>query len=52
MNRIKLFFGVAALAFSLSSCEAFLEEEPISEIPVEEMWQTSRDVKAGVNEIY
>ena len=26
MNKIKLFFGVAALAFSLSSCEAFLEE--------------------------
>lgn len=34
------------------SCDSFLEEDPISEVPAEKMWQTARDAKAGVNEIY
>ena len=34
------------------SCESFLDEQPISEIPAAKMWKTSRDAKAGVNQIY
>ena len=40
------------LALFLCGCNDFLEEKPISEIPAENMWQTARDAKAGVNEIY
>lgn len=36
----------------LCSCNSFLEEDTISEVPADKMWQTARDAKAGVNEIY
>lgn len=36
----------------LTSCDDFLNKEPIGEVPVEQMWKTRRDVQAGVNNIY
>lgn len=43
---------ILLVALFLCSCNDFLDEQPISEIPADEMWQTSRDAQAGVNEIY
>jgi hypothetical protein len=40
------------MALSLTGCTDFLNEEPVSEIPADQMWKTARDAKAGVNEIY
>lgn len=36
----------------LSSCNNFLDEQPYSEIPKDQMWQNAKDAKSGVNEIY
>lgn len=36
----------------LTSCEDFLNKEPLGEVPVEQMWKSRRDVQAGVNNIY
>lgn len=36
----------------LTSCEDFLSKKPVSEVPVEQMWKSRRDVQAGVNNIY
>lgn len=44
--------GALIVALSLNACSDFLDEEPVSEIPASGMWQTARDAKAGVNEIY
>lgn len=52
MKNIKYFVGAICLALSLNSCSDFLNEEPVSEIPAGDMWQTARDAKAGINEIY
>lgn len=52
MKKIKYIIGAACLALTLNSCSDFLNEEPVSEIPAGDMWQTARDAKAGVNEIY
>ena len=49
--KIKYIY-VLILALFLGSCNDFLDEQPISEIPAAEMWQTARDAQAGVNEIY
>ena len=51
MKNIKYFVGAICLALSLNSCSDFLNEEPVSEIPAGDMWQTARDAKAGINEI-
>ena len=50
MKNIKYFVGAICLALSLNSCSDFLNEEPVSEIPAGDMWQTARDAKAGINE--
>ena len=50
MKNIKYFVGAVCLALSLNSCSDFLNEEPVSEIPAGDMWQTARDAKAGINE--
>lgn len=52
MNKLKYIFGTALLALSITSCSDFLDQEPTSEIPAGEMWQTARDAKAGINELY
>ncbi|NLO70361.1 MAG: RagB/SusD family nutrient uptake outer membrane protein [Porphyromonadaceae bacterium] len=44
--------SLLTLIVLLNSCKDFLDEQPISEIPAKNMWKTSRDAKAGVNEIY
>ena len=46
MKNIKYFVGAVCLALSLNSCSDFLNEEPVSEIPAGDMWQTARDAKA------
>lgn len=52
MDKLKhIIWGLLAI-LSLSACSDFLDEEPVSEIPASGMWQTARDAKAGVNEIY
>lgn len=51
-EEYKIFVGAVCLALSLNSCSDFLNEEPVSEIPAGDMWQTARDAKAGINEIY
>ena len=48
MKNIKYFVGAVCLALSLNSCSDFLNEEPVSEIPAGDMWQTARDAKAGI----
>ena len=48
MKRIYLFISIV---FLFSSCD-FLELDPISEIPAENMWQNQRDVNAGIADIY
>ncbi len=45
MKNIKYFVGAICLALSLNSCSDFLNEEPVSEIPAGDMWQTARDAK-------
>ena len=40
MKNIKYFVGAVCLALSLNSCSDFLNEEPVSEIPAGDMWQT------------
>ena len=37
---------------TLTSCSDFLDREPISSLPQKNMWQTARDVEAGINDIY
>ncbi|MFD1629853.1 RagB/SusD family nutrient uptake outer membrane protein [Pseudopedobacter beijingensis] len=50
MKFLKIYFVAVSLMFA--SCNDFLDEQPISEIPAGEMWKTSRDAQAGVSEIY
>ena len=50
--KIKYLIGVFSLLFAFTSCSDFLEGDPVSEIPSEQMWKTARDAKAGVNEMY
>jgi len=52
MKNIKYFVGAVCLALSLNSCSDFLNEEPVSEIPAGDMWQTARDAKAGMGELF
>ena len=52
MNKIKILASVAILILTLNSCDSFLNQQPVSEIPSVNMWKTSRDATAGVNEIY
>lgn len=51
MNKIYILLSIL-LVGTFSSCSSFLDEQPVSEIPAKEMWQTSRDAKAGVSQIY
>lgn len=53
MNKtLKYILGACFMALSLSGCSDFLDEQPKSEIPAKEMWQSARDAKAGINELY
>lgn len=52
MKKIQYILAAAMLSLSLTACEGFLDEQPVSEVPADQMWQTSRDAKAGVNQIY
>lgn len=50
--KIKYLFGATLLSLSLVGCGDFLNQNPVSEIPENEMWQTPRDAKAAINELY
>ena len=52
MFKINRIIGLFFVMVALCSCNSFLDEEPISEVPADNMWKTARDAKAGVNEIY
>ena len=51
-HNIKYSWLLLLLVFAISSCDDFLDREPISTLPQKNMWQTSRDVEAGINDIY
>lgn len=51
LKNISIYFIVLSLSLGVFSC-SFLDEEPISEIPAENMWTNSRDVSTGVNAMY
>lgn len=50
-SAIRYVVIIVATTITLPSCD-FLELDPISEIPKENMWQNQRDVNAGIAEIY
>lgn len=52
MKTLKIIFIFFLAAGFFSSCEDFLDEQPFSEIPKDQMWQNAKDAKAGVSEIY
>lgn len=52
MKKTLYILAAALVTLSLPACEGFLDEQPVSEVPADQMWQTSRDAKAGVNQIY
>lgn len=51
VDQLKYFF-LTAIMIGFSSCSKFLDVQPISEIPENQMWLNEREVNAGVNEIY
>ena len=52
MKKIKYILAAVLLASGFSSCESFLDEQPVSELPADQMWTSSREAKAGVSQIY
>lgn len=52
MKKILYILAALLLTLGLGSCESFLDEQPVSEIPADQMWTSSRDAKAGVSQIY
>ncbi|MDE5694609.1 MAG: RagB/SusD family nutrient uptake outer membrane protein, partial [Alistipes sp.] len=52
MKKHIVILAAVCLSASLAGCESFLDEQPVSEVPAGSMWQTSRDAKAGVSQIY
>lgn len=47
-----LYIGLILTALSLSSCEDFLDEQPVSELSAANFWKTEDDVIAGVAGMY
>ena len=52
MKKIKYILAALLLVSGFSSCESFLDEQPVSELPADQMWTSSREAKAGVSQIY
>ncbi|MCD8262091.1 MAG: RagB/SusD family nutrient uptake outer membrane protein [Bacteroides sp.] len=52
MKTHKILFLLFLTTGLLASCNDFLDEQPYSEIPKDEMWQNAKDAQAGVAEIY
>ena len=52
MKKIQYILAAVLLVSGASSCESFLDEQPVSEIPADQMWTSSRDAKAGVSQMY
>ena len=47
------YYLLSALFLSVfTSCDDLINIDPVSEIPASEMWQSTREVKAGVNQLY
>lgn len=51
MKNIIRYAMAALLSAGISSC-SFINVDPLSEIPKDQMWQNQRDVNAGIAEIY
>ena len=52
MKKYAYILAAALFSIGFAGCESFLDEQPVSEVPAGNMWQSSRDAKAGVNQIY
>ena len=52
MKKIKYILAALLLVSGFSSCESFLDEQPVSELPADQLWTSSREAKAGVSQIY
>lgn len=57
MKKIKKFMqkpliGLFALAITVSSCDSFLEEEPLNQKTDDQFWTSVTDAEAAVNMIY
>lgn len=50
--NIKYRWLLLPLLLLFISCEDFLDRDPISTLPQQNMWQSTRDVEAGINDIY
>ena len=48
----KSIFCMIALALVMSSCESFLEENPLDEKTTGQFWKTESDARTGVNALY
>lgn len=53
MSKIYLFvLGIMALSVTMSSCNSFLEENPLDEKTTGQFWKTEADAQTGVNALY
>ena len=48
-HKYILMLGVLVAAFSFSSCDSFLEEDPKDMKPSGEFWKTKADAESGVD---
>lgn len=51
MKKI-LYICLIPLVFSVSSCEDFLDEQPISDLSADKFWKTEGDIRAGIAGMY
>lgn len=52
LNKFKYLYCAFALTISLTSCEDFLDREPISDVTPDEYYQTEDQIQAAVNKLY
>ncbi|MGV8962373.1 MAG: RagB/SusD family nutrient uptake outer membrane protein [Candidatus Saccharimonadaceae bacterium] len=48
----KTILGMIVIGLVMSSCESFLEENPLDEKTTTQFWKTESDAKTGVNALY
>lgn len=51
-HKFILMLGLLVAAFSFSSCDSFLEEDPKDMKPSGEFWKTKADAESGVDALY
>lgn len=52
MKNIKILFVFSLLTLGFSSCETFLEENPVSQVPTEYIYGSPAGLEVGVNALY